>query len=129
MHKDIKRGFKLFRKMKDGSYSPLFINKSLRMTINGEWLESEYHPTKGFATRQGWHLCQKPVAPHLAMNPKNQAPRVWLEVEFTDYTEHEKPENQGGAWVLAQKMRIIRECTELNTTGYETSKNNPKNRK
>jgi hypothetical protein len=46
------KAYKLIRKMKDGSYSPLFINKKSRIPV-GEWLEAEYHPTKGFAERQG----------------------------------------------------------------------------
>lgn len=43
--------YKLFRELKDGSISPLFINKKLRLKLN-EWLTAESHPTKGFVFRQ-----------------------------------------------------------------------------
>ena len=100
--------------MKDGSYSPLFINKKSRIPV-GEWLESEYHPTKGFAGRQGWHCTLEPVAPHLAENPKNDVQRVWVEVEVEDYELYDRPESQGGTWVLAQKMKIIGEMSKPTT--------------
>ena len=102
------RAYKLFRKMKDGQLSPLFINKKSRIPV-GEWLESECHPTKGFAVRQGWHCCLQPIAPHLKVNPKNQTPRVWVEVEVRDIEMYNRPESQGGTWVLAQRMRVIGE--------------------
>lgn len=95
--------YKLIRKLKDGSLSPLFINKRSRLPI-GEWLTAELYPTKGFAVRQGWHCTIKPIAPHLST--KN---RVWIEVEIEDYSFYERPESQGGTWVLAQKMKILRE--------------------
>ena len=47
--------YKLVRQMKDG-LSPLFINRKSRLPMN-EWMQSENHPTKGFAERQGWHCC------------------------------------------------------------------------
>jgi hypothetical protein len=46
--------YKLFRKLKDGSLAPLFINKKTRIPLN-KWLDAEPHPTKGFAFRKGWH--------------------------------------------------------------------------
>ena len=97
------KAYKLIRKMKDGSLSPLFINQTSRIPI-GEWLEAESHPTKGFAFRQGWHCTLKPVAPHLS--EKN---RVWVEVEVEDVELYNRPESQGGTWVLAQRMKIIKE--------------------
>lgn len=96
------RAFKLVRKMKDGSLSPLFINKKSRLPI-GEWMEAESHPTKGFAYRKGWHCTLEPNAPHLSK--KN---RVWVEVEIDDFEYYNRPESQGGIWVLAQKMKIIK---------------------
>ncbi len=57
--------YKLVRKMKDGSLSPLFINKKSRLPI-GVWLTAETYPTKGFAERTGWHCTIKPEAPHLS---------------------------------------------------------------
>lgn len=102
------RAYKLCRKMKDGSLSSLFINKKSRIPV-GVWLESECHPTNGFAVRQGWHCTLEPRAPHLKQNPKNQTPRVWVEVQVVDYEHYNRPESQGGTWVLAQKMRVIGE--------------------
>jgi len=89
--------------MKDGSYSPLFINKKSRIPV-GVWLESESHPTKGYARRPGWHCTIQPVAPHLST--KN---RVWVEVEVEDYELYNRPESQGGTWVLARRMKVIGE--------------------
>lgn len=44
------RAFKKVRAMKDGTYKPLFIDKT-KPFIFGEWMESECHPTPGFAPR------------------------------------------------------------------------------
>ncbi len=95
--------YKLIRRLKDGSLSPLFINKKSRTPLN-VWLDAEEHPTKGFALRKGWHCTLKPIAPHLSI--KN---RVWVEVEIDDFEYYNRPESQGGTWVLAQKMKVIRE--------------------
>ncbi len=95
--------YKLIRKMKDGSYSPLFINKKSRIPFN-QWLEAESHPTKGFAFRKGWHCTLEPIAPHLSTKD-----RVWIEVEIDDYEMYKRPESQGGTWVLAQRMKVLRE--------------------
>lgn len=102
------RAYKLFRKMKDGQLSPLFINKKSRIPV-GVWMDAESHPTKGFAERKGWHCTLSPVAPHLKENPKNQTPRVWVEVEVMDYELYNRPESQGGTWVLADRMKVIKE--------------------
>ena len=104
------KAYKLFRKMKDGQLSPLFINTSSRVPI-GEWLQAECHPKKGFAIRMGWHCTLKLSAPHLKKNPKNGSPRVWVEVEVEDYELYNRPESQGGTWVLAQRMKVIRELS------------------
>lgn len=98
--------YKLIRRMKDGSLSPLFINCKSRIPL-GEWLEAENHPTKGFAERKGWHCTLKPVAPHLVETPKNGAPRVWVKVEVEDTELYNRPESQGGTWVLAQRMKVL----------------------
>ena len=97
------KAYKLIRKMKDGSLSPLFINKKVRLPI-GVWFDAESHPTKGFAVRKGWHCTLTPNAPHLST--KN---RIWVEVEVEDVEHYKRPESQGGSWVLAQKMRIVKE--------------------
>lgn len=95
--------YKLVRKMKDGSLAPLFINKRLRLPI-GEWLQAENHPTPGFAERAGWHCCFKPVAPHL-----KEKGRVWVQVEIEDFNKYNRPESQGGFWLLANRMKVIGE--------------------
>ena len=98
--------YKLLKRRKDGSIGPLFINASQRIPI-GEWLQAEAHPTKGFAFRPGWHCTLKPEAPHLVLNPKGSLPRVWCKVEVEDAVRYNRPESQGGTWVLAQRMKIV----------------------
>ena len=34
---------------------------------------------------------------------------MWVEVEVEDWESYNRPESQGGAWILAQRMKIIRE--------------------
>jgi len=87
--------------MKDGSLASLFINKKKRIPLN-TWLTAEEHKTKGFAVRKGWHCTLKPIAPHLSMRG-----RVWVEVEVEVVEYIERPINQGGTWVLAQRMKIL----------------------
>ena len=67
-------------------------------------MEAELHERKGFAVRKGWHCTLEKNAPHLS--EKN---RIWVEVEVEDYELYDRPESQGGTWVLAQKMKIVRE--------------------
>lgn len=95
--------YKLFRMRKDGTLGPLFISAKLRVPLN-LWLQAEDHPTKGFAHRPGWHLTKKPFAPHLT--EKN---RVWCEVETKKEEEkvHNRPESQGGEWVLAESIKVL----------------------
>jgi len=103
------KAYKLIRKMKDGSYSPLFINKKSRIPV-GVWLAAENHPTNGFANRQGWHCTLKPTAPHLVVGGEGKGKnRVWVEVEVQLIELYNRPESQGGTWVLAQMMKIIKE--------------------
>jgi len=100
--------YKLFRLTKDNKLAPLFINRKLRIPV-GVWMEAEFHPTKGFSERQGFHLCLTPSAPHLKEVLKSGEVRVWCQVEIEDYKYHERPESQGGMWVLAQKMKVIKQ--------------------
>lgn len=97
--------YKLFRKRKDGTLGPLFINARLRLPV-GQWLEAEDHPTKGFAHRPGWHAGALPNAPHLS-----EKGRVWCAVEIEDYTTFARPVNQGGEWLLAKRLRVLREIS------------------
>lgn len=96
------KAYKLVRRRKDNSLGPLFINSRLRIPI-GEWMEAEDHPTKGYAHRPGWHCCLKPIAPHLTTKG-----RVWIEVEIQDYKKYNRPESQGGTWVLANRMKVVK---------------------
>lgn len=92
--------YKLVRLLKDGSITPLFINKTLRIPF-GEWLEAEDHPTKGYAHRPGWHCTCTTDAPHLAKNG-----RVWVEVEIEDFETIIRPVSQGGVWCLANRIKF-----------------------
>ena len=97
------KAYKLFKLRADGTLGPLFINASQRIP-EGVWLKSEDHPTKGFAHRPGWHCTLKPEAPHLKMNSK----RIWCEVEVCETKLYNRPESQGGTWVLAEWLKITR---------------------
>ena len=95
--------YKLFRKRKDNTYGPLFINRKQKVELM-VWYDAEEHPTKGFAVRPGWHCCAEPLAPHLSKKD-----RVWCKVMITQYTEHQRPESQGGLWYTANKMKVLNE--------------------
>lgn len=95
--------YKLFRRLKSGEITSLFINKKERLKFD-VWLEAKEYPTKGFKVRPYWHCTEKPYAPHLSN--KN---RIWLKVEISDYKEFKRPEHQGGKWFLAKKMKILKQ--------------------
>ena len=95
--------YKLFRKRKNGTLGPLFINRKLIITPN-QWLQAEAHRTKGYKFRPGWHCCSTPNAPHLSMKG-----RVWCEVEIQGIEKMQRPENQGGLWYLSKKLKVIKE--------------------
>jgi hypothetical protein len=95
----VKIAYKLFRQLKSGEITSLFINK---------WMESENHPTNGFAIREGWHCTAKPEASHLKMKLKNGEMRVWKKVLIEDFSELKRPENQGGLWYLAKRIKILK---------------------
>ena len=98
--------YKLFRKTKDNRITSLFINKTRNLPL-GIWMEADNYPTKGFAERPGWHCTAQPHAPHLKMVLKSGERRVWKKVLIEDYTEFQRPENQGGLWFLAKRMMIL----------------------
>ena len=100
------KAYKLVRNMKDKSLKSLFINKTASLPV-GEWLEAEDHPTEGYARRPGWHCTFKPVAPHLSKKS-----RIWVEVDVDEYEVYDRPESQGGRWILAKKMKINRTLNE-----------------
>lgn len=104
------KAYKLVRKANDGSLYPLFIDKK-RPYVVGEPRVAEYHPTKGFAPRFGFHCCFIPLAPHLKTELASGQKRVWIECEVEDWQSYERCEAQGGAWILANKLIVLRELT------------------
>ena len=95
------KAYKLFRVLKSGEITPLFINKTKRLPLN-EWMKAEEHETKGFKFRPYWHCTSEPKAPHLSI--KN---RAWYEIEMKDFTEMKRPKNQGGLWFLSNNIKIL----------------------
>lgn len=93
--------YKLLRQLKNGDLTPLFINKTQRIPYN-QWMDAECHPTKGFAVRPYWHCTSGPCAPHLSKKG-----RIWGIVEIEDYSSITRPDNQGGEWFLAKRMKLI----------------------
>lgn len=112
MNREWKRAYKLMRQLKDGSVHPLFINKK-EETKFGEILPAECYPTKGFAVRKGWHCCFTPYAPHLKTKLSNGEQRVWVEVLVRNYETYDRPESQGGTWILAGEMIAERILTDM----------------
>ena len=98
--------YKLVRLKKDGSLGSLFIQRKDNLPLN-TWLEAEEIPTKGFSTRKGWHCTFEMNAPHLKIELSNGEKRAWVKVEVEDWFKYNRPESQGGAWILANRMRII----------------------
>lgn len=84
-------GYKLFEMNNNGELLPLFIDKNNPVPI-GEWIHAEFIPTKGFATRGGWHVGTICDAPWLkgydgsdvgCYKPRfKNGKRVWCEVEY-----------------------------------------------
>lgn len=103
--------YKLFRLRSDGSIGPLFINRRQRIPV-GVWLEAEAHPTAGFAYRPGWHCTLLPIAPHLKTTLKSGEVRKWFKVEVQGIETFQRPESQGGTWVLAKRLRVIEELKQ-----------------
>lgn len=115
------KAYKLVRKGKDGLLYPLFITRN-KPTPIGVWLPATCNPTKGFAVRCGWHCCFTPYAPHLKERLANGEQRVWIEVEVEDWESYDRPESQGGAWILAQRMKVVRELTFDEVEGLRKGK-------
>jgi hypothetical protein len=103
----VRLAYKLFSVRGDGSIGPLFIDKAQRVPV-GAWLNATCTPTKGFAVRQGWHACPKPIAPHLCLHPKGKARRVWCRVALGGrITDKKVSSAQGGEWLLADRMMVL----------------------
>jgi hypothetical protein len=99
-------GYKLFRKRRDGTYGPLFINRRQRLE-KGIVYPYEDNPTKGYAHRPGWHVCSFPIAPHL----RQGGDRVWCKVEFEVMNTLARPASQGSTWYLGSTLKILEEIT------------------
>ena len=95
------KAYKLLRLKKDGKLYPLFINKTVETPI-GKWLQAECYPTKGFKERKGWHCCFHPIAPHL---------KTELKSGVENWESYDRPITQGGAWILAQRMKLTKVLT------------------
>jgi len=94
------KGYKLFEMNEKGQLFPLFIGKNEETPI-GIWVKAEYKPTKGFASRGGWHIgADIPDAPWLKAYDGTdtgfyrsrfaKGKRVWCEIEYNsnhDYNE------------------------------------------
>ena len=98
--------YKLFRKRKDGTLGPLFIGARKRLPL-GVRLKAELIPTKGFKVREGWHACLQPYAPHLKQGLGSG--RVWCLCEAEGLKLYSRPLAQGGTWVTAEHLTIIKE--------------------
>jgi hypothetical protein len=96
----IYHGFKLFHKRKNGSLGPLFINRK-QVILPNVWIPAEPHQTKGYKYRPGWHVCDKPKAPHLT-----EGGREWRHVSVSGVTELDRPVSQGGKWWLAKWIKV-----------------------
>ena len=97
------KAYKLFKKRKDGSLGSLFVDAGRKLPT-GEWMPAFNHKPKKLKERPGWHALKKPYAPHLS-----ERGRVWCLVEVKDFKEIKRPESQGGCWLLADSLRIIKE--------------------
>lgn len=101
--------YKLVRMRKDGTLGPMFIQRGRLYKLGVKEIASFMcTPPHGFTKRPGFHCCTQPRAPHIKLKLKNGERRVWCEVEVEDYTEFHRPECQGGTWLLAKYMTILR---------------------
>ncbi len=93
-------GYKLFEMDKNGTLFPLFIDANTPQPMN-EWIHAEYHPTKGFAPRGGWHIgADVPDAPWLKSYDGTETgfyrsrwktgKRVWCKVEYNANHDYNK---------------------------------------
>lgn len=93
--------YKLLRVRADGTLGPLFIGRHQIIPV-GTWLSARPRRTAGFAFRPFWHTAPQPFAPHLST--KN---RVWCRVAIRQYWRFRRPHIQGGAWLLAKRMKVL----------------------
>lgn len=103
-------GYKLFRLRKDGTLGTLFVDRSLVIPVD-EWMPAKdlsvMAQSLGLKARPGWHATLTPYAPHLKLNLASGEKRVWVNVALRDTTLYDKPESQGGTWVLANELKVL----------------------
>ena len=46
------------------------------------------------------------------MKLANGEQRVWVECEVEDFSTYNRPESQGGTWILAQRMKVVSELSD-----------------
>ena len=97
-----KIAYKLFRIRRDGTLGSLFINQRQRIPLRTR-LAAEAHRKKGYAFRPGWHVCSRPVAPHLSKRG-----RRWYKVRIDNFVAYHRSEAQGRTWFVAQEMTVLR---------------------
>ena len=101
--------YKLLRVRSDGTLGTLFINRQQVIPFN-QWLQAEPHETPGYAYRPGWHAALTANAPHLKMKLAKGEVRQWFMVELLDPRLYDRPESQGGTWVLGSAMRVMKKA-------------------
>jgi hypothetical protein len=101
-----RQAYKLLRKRKNGSIGSLFVDRTTKLPL-GKWLSAVDHKPTNLAHRPGWHCLPRPLAPHLS-----EKGRVWCVVEVDDFKKIDRPQSQGGTWLLANRMRIVKELSE-----------------
>ena len=95
-----KFGYKLFEMNNKGELFPLFIDRNTVQPMN-TWIHAEYHPTKGFSPRGGWHIgADVPDAPWLKSYDGTETgfyksrwktgKRVWCRVEYNANHNYDK---------------------------------------
>lgn len=103
-------GWKLFQLRKDGTLRPLFLDTGETLPYN-VWIEAQDNTSlarkKGLQPRPGWHATLLPNAPHLKLELASGEKRIWARVKLRGVTLYERPESQGGTWVLAREMMLI----------------------
>lgn len=88
------KAYKLFEMDDEGRLYPLFIGRDIEVPV-GKWMHAEFIPTKGFASRGGWHVGEIPDAPWLKSydgsntgkyksKRSKKFKRVWCEVEYNN---------------------------------------------
>lgn len=127
--------YKLFRvnEKKPGQLFPLFIGKNEPVEM-GVWYDADDIPTKGFASRPGWHAGDLPVATHIGeksrpgltapdVRPTNQ---VWAEISMSADKDWQPEANKRGTnaqgKVIAAKADIK---DQIPVNGFYRYKTNP----